>query len=131
MRLSQRSVVLLMRIRSFSSAVNDLGSEIKNIKPLSAIPTPSMIQMIRGNLPGGKYYQKSLRDTMKLINEEYGEIVRLPGMLGMPEVVMTFNPENFEKVAQNFKLKISRFKIIISRHFDMKAFGHLDSVLEL
>ena len=39
-----------------------------------------------------------MNEIIKLFNEECGDIVRLPALLGQPEVIMTFRPENFEKV---------------------------------
>lgn len=30
--------------------------------------------------------------------DEYGDTIRIPAMLGKPEIVITYNTDNFEKV---------------------------------
>lgn len=87
-----------MRNRFFSTPSSGLGNEIENMKPFKAIPTLSPMKLILGNLPGGKYYKKSMNGVIKLFNEECGDIVRVPAMLGQPEIIMTFKAENFDKV---------------------------------
>lgn len=37
----------------------------------------------------------------KLIIEEFGGIMRLPGMLGKPPLVMSYDPKDFETVFRN------------------------------
>ena len=67
-------------------------------KPFADIPTVSTIKLILRSFPGGKYYQKSIKDINKLFYEEYGKVVKLPAVLGNPEIVMAFTAEDFETV---------------------------------
>ncbi|CAG9797568.1 unnamed protein product [Chironomus riparius] len=83
--------------RAYCSAVN-LASDIKNARPFSEIPTMSFFKVAKGNLPGGRYYKKSMREMQQLFYEEYGNIMRIPAMLGRPQFIITFNPDDFETV---------------------------------
>lgn len=120
MKFSQRSAVLLMRIRFFSTPSNGLGNEIEKIKPFITIPTISPMKLIQRSLPGGKYYKKSMNEIIKLFNEECGDIVRLPALLGQPEVIMTFKPENFEKVFRVEGTWPERMGFDTLRHYRLK-----------
>ncbi|XP_070500423.1 cytochrome P450 CYP12A2-like [Chironomus tepperi] len=75
-----------------------LGSEIENAKPFSEMPTISFLKMVKESIPGGKYYKKSIKEVLQAFNEEFGEAVRIPAMLGNPEVVMSYNSEYFERI---------------------------------
>jgi len=46
----------------------------------------------------GKYYNKKLTEVHRLLREEYGSVLRLPGNLGRPIIVLCFDPNDFEKV---------------------------------
>jgi hypothetical protein len=81
-----------------SSTASALDNEFSKAKPFSSIPRPSVFKLIKESLPGGKYYGKPMRDVQKLFNVEYGNILRLPGMFGNPEIVMIFTADDFEKV---------------------------------
>nr|ARO50443.1 cytochrome P450 [Chironomus tentans] len=91
-----KQVYFLSR-RTYCSVVN-LASDIKNARPFSEIPKISFLKVARGNLPGGKYYKKSMREIQQLFYEEYGSIMTIPPMLGRPQFVITYNPEDFETV---------------------------------
>jgi cytochrome P450 family 12 len=84
--------------RAYCTATN-LASDIKNARPFSEIPTMSFFKVAKGNLPGGKYYKKSMREIQQLFYEEYGSIMKIPAMLGRPQFVITFNPDDFETVS--------------------------------
>jgi len=84
--------------RAYCSASN-LASDIKNARPFSEIPVMSFLKVARGNLPGGKYYKKSMKEMQQLFYEEYGNVMRVPAMLRRPQFVMTFNPDDFETVS--------------------------------
>lgn len=96
--LSRRSSTTLLRMRCFSTSANDLGSEFLNTKPFEAIPSPSILSLISRGFPGGKYHKKSINEITEMLFEEYGPIYRLGGMLGNPDIVMTSNANDFEKV---------------------------------
>lgn len=46
----------------------------------------------------GKYYKKPLIDMHKLMKAEYGNLVLFPEMLGRPQLAMSYNVEDAEKV---------------------------------
>lgn len=46
----------------------------------------------------GKYHKKPLIDMHKSMKEEYGNLVLFPGMFGRPQMAMSYNVEDVEKV---------------------------------
>lgn len=44
-----------------------------------------------------KFTQTMSKQYHRKLRKEYGEITVFPGLLGRPEMVMTFSPEDFEK----------------------------------
>lgn len=89
--------------RAFCTATINIGNEIRSAKPYSDIPSISAFKMVKENLPGGKYYKKSIKEINQMFYEDYGDVIRIPAILGKPEIVITFNAENFDKVRINFK----------------------------
>lgn len=83
--------------RSYCS-VSNLSNDFQNSKPFSDMPKIRFLKIIVGCLPGGKYYKKPLNQCSQLLKEEYGNILRIPAMLRRPQFVITFNPDDFEKV---------------------------------
>ncbi|KAL7041072.1 hypothetical protein ACKWTF_000617 [Chironomus riparius] len=81
--------------RAYSAS---MCSEVENVKPFSEMPTITFFKMVKESLPGGKYYNKSIKDVLQAFFDEFGEAVRIPAMLGNPEIVMSYNSENFEKI---------------------------------
>ena len=92
----KRQVYYLSR-RTFCSA-SSLSSDTQNAKSFSEIPTISFFSVAKDSLPGGKFYKKTMRESLQLFYEEYGTIIRIPPMLKRPTFVLTFNPDDFEKV---------------------------------
>ncbi|XP_026464275.1 probable cytochrome P450 12a5, mitochondrial [Ctenocephalides felis] len=71
-------------------------------KPYSKIPgTKSALETMRNFLPGGKYYNKSLRELHNSMNHEYGDLVNWKGVLGKPDFILAFNPKDIEQVYRN------------------------------
>ena len=52
----------------------------------------------------GKYYKLPLIDMHKQMNAEYGSLVLFPGMFGRPQMAMSYNVEDVEKVSINKQL---------------------------
>lgn len=50
------------------------------------------------NLVLGKYYGKNLPQLHKLINEEFGDIVMIPAMMGRRDMVSIYDPNDIEMV---------------------------------
>lgn len=84
--------------RFFVTSSINLGSELQKAKPFTDIPEVTAFTLLSRSLPGGKYYNVSLKDLHISFREEFGDIVRLPAMLGRPSMIFTYNAEDFEKV---------------------------------
>lgn len=54
--------------------------------------------MIRKTLPGGSWFKKDLVTITRLMTEEYGPILIMPGMLGRTPMVLTYDEKDFEKI---------------------------------
>ncbi|XP_037032129.1 probable cytochrome P450 12b2, mitochondrial [Bradysia coprophila] len=67
--------------------------EWNNAKPYASLPGPSKFEILRYFLPGGRYYKLNIIDMMKGLNKDYGSIMKLPGILGKPDMVVTFDPK--------------------------------------
>ncbi|KFB35468.1 cytochrome P450 CYP12F2 [Anopheles sinensis] len=80
------------------STEDGFDSEWESAKPYSSIPGPNMWQLFRGFAKGGRYADVSLVEVHKRMREDYGTIFKMPGMMGRRDMVMSFNPEDFEKV---------------------------------
>lgn len=75
--------------------------KVKSVKAFEDIPGPSKASLIRGFLPGGEFYGKTIVDYFKLCRQKYGDIYRLPGVFGKRDLLLTFNPEDYETVFRN------------------------------
>lgn len=49
-------------------------------------------------LPGGKLFKSNLDDLQNYLQKKHGPIVRIPGILGRPEMVWLYDPDDFQKV---------------------------------
>lgn len=73
--------------------------EWENAKPYESIPGPKgSLDIIRMMGPGGKYHNLPLNDIIASFRKDFGTIARFPGFLGQRPMVMTFLPEDIEKV---------------------------------
>ncbi|XP_053692836.1 cytochrome P450 CYP12A2-like [Sabethes cyaneus] len=107
-RPSSGKQVLAALIRCSSTQTQPAGAatssetrddlEWRNAKPYEEIPTPKSFEAMRNFLPGGRYYNVSIPDLHRRIREDYGDLIRLKGSLGRKEVLLTFNPNDFEKL---------------------------------
>lgn len=100
--------VILRSHRSFSSAAacphlssENVKKSTESVKPFEKIPIASKYSLIRGFLPGGEFYDKNLDDFYRLVNKKYGNVFMFKGMFGRRDVVMTFNPADFETIFRN------------------------------
>lgn len=66
--------------------------------PYKNIPGPSKVALMRGFAPGGKYHDLPIVDMHRAMRTGFGDIVRIPGLLGRADTLITFRPEIFEKV---------------------------------
>lgn len=70
----------------------------KNARRFDDVPGPSKFQLLRGFIPGGKFYGHSLKDFAATCRKEYGDLFKISAGFGVPSIVMSFNPDHFGKV---------------------------------
>lgn len=71
----------------------------KEALPYEKIPGPSKLQSFISFMPGGKYHNLSFADLHKRLLQEYGPLVKLPGMLGKEDMLIAYNADDFELVS--------------------------------
>lgn len=85
-----------------SQSLVDTPEEYAKARPFSEMPGPSALQLIVNMmLPSGKYYKKGLKDLHGLMKEEYGSVVKFPGMFGRDPLVFIYDAFDVEKVYRN------------------------------
>ena len=103
--LAQNQKYVLSRVFSAQPAVAKKSSKLKEgwaaAKPFDQVPKLSKFEMVRGFLPGGKYYNISLLDIHKKLIQEYGNLVIMPGIFGRDPIMMSFDSKDFEIVFRN------------------------------
>lgn len=52
----------------------------------------------RSALISGKYYKASILELQRKLREEYGSLTKMPSLFGRPVIVMSFDPNDFERV---------------------------------
>ncbi|KAH8240360.1 hypothetical protein KR038_005153, partial [Drosophila bunnanda] len=70
-------------------------------KSYEEMPGPSTLKMISYFMPGGALRNTNLIQMNRRMREMYGDIYRMPGMMGKPNVVFTYNPQDFEVTYRN------------------------------
>lgn len=95
--------------RYFVTSSINLGNEVQKAKPFDQIPVLTAFKLLSNSLPGGKYHNASLRELHELFRKDFGEIFKMPAMLGRPSIVFTYNAKDFETV-RKFKLFFSKNK---------------------
>lgn len=70
--------------------------EWENARPYEEIPKQSFLS--REFLPGGKLFNAPFDDIFNYMREKHGNIVRVPGVFKRPELVVTWNPDDYQKM---------------------------------
>ncbi|KAH8348310.1 hypothetical protein KR084_006385 [Drosophila pseudotakahashii] len=70
-------------------------------RPYGEMPGPSTLRMLSYFMPGGALRNTNLIQMNRRMREMYGDIYCIPGMMGKPNVVFTYNPEDFELTYHN------------------------------
>uniref|UniRef100_A0A182S4Q2 Cytochrome P450 n=1 Tax=Anopheles funestus TaxID=62324 RepID=A0A182S4Q2_ANOFN len=83
---------------SSSTGESTIDPEWATAKPYKCIPGPSVWQLFTGFSKGGRYAGLDLIELHYRLREEFGDLYRVPGVMGRPDVVMSFSPEDFEKI---------------------------------
>lgn len=92
--LNRNSFILRHQFRPLSSQV-----DLENAKPYESIPGPkSSFELLRLMGPGGRYKDLPLDKLVESFRRDFGTIAQFPGFLGQRPMVMTFLPEDIEKV---------------------------------
>uniref|UniRef100_A0A182PZ57 Uncharacterized protein n=1 Tax=Anopheles epiroticus TaxID=199890 RepID=A0A182PZ57_9DIPT len=72
--------------------------EWSTAKPYKTIPSPKLFALAKEMKEGGRYYGLTGAELFARWREDYGELIRINGMFGRPDIVVTFQPEDFAKV---------------------------------
>ncbi|XP_052864320.1 cytochrome P450 CYP12A2-like [Anopheles cruzii] len=81
-----------------ASAKDVIDSEWESAKPFKSIPTPTLMHMYRGFKEGGRYAGLPVIEFHQRLREDFGDLVRIPGLMGKPDVVLSYKPADYEKV---------------------------------
>ncbi|XP_037945860.1 probable cytochrome P450 12a4, mitochondrial [Teleopsis dalmanni] len=100
LRLIQSTQLTLQQVQA-SEANLDTDLEWSHAKPFTEIPTNGTFNSIRELMPGGKHYKKNFIKYLSELKEDYGDVFLMPAMLGREAILITHNPEDFERVFRN------------------------------
>uniref|UniRef100_A0A182M3X7 Cytochrome P450 n=1 Tax=Anopheles culicifacies TaxID=139723 RepID=A0A182M3X7_9DIPT len=81
-----------------SGGDNAIDPEWATAKPYECIPGLSVWQLFTGFSKGGRYAGLDLIELHYRLREDFGNLYRVPGVMGRPDVIMSFSPEDFEKI---------------------------------
>lgn len=70
----------------------------KNARPFKDIPGPTKLELICGVLPVGKFHGTSMKNMLNQCRDMHGNIFKLPGTFGSTSVLVSYNPDHFEKI---------------------------------
>ncbi|XP_034661848.1 probable cytochrome P450 12a4, mitochondrial [Drosophila subobscura] len=76
-------------------------SEWLQARPFEEVPRTTFLSTIRNFMPGGKYSKLDIMALFKAMQEDYGNIFYLQGIMGGPSILSTHNPKDFEVVFRN------------------------------
>lgn len=83
----------------FKLLSSQASEEWEAAKPHESIPgIKNSFEMVRFFAPGGKYHNLPLNELVEGFKRDYGTIAKFPSFLGSRPMVMTFKPEDVEKV---------------------------------
>lgn len=80
------------------------NNEFHNARPLREIPGPKILPFLgvmHHFLPGGQFHNKSMVEVHNSLRKQHGDLVFLPGSLGRPDLVVTYDPDQFAKLYRN------------------------------
>ncbi|XP_062548455.1 cytochrome P450 CYP12A2-like [Armigeres subalbatus] len=103
-KVNNSLVVSTVRFRStqaqaatIDSAADDArDQEWDSALPYSKIPGPGVFEMLKNFAPGGRYHNANFPQMHRLFREDYGDLVKMPGILGRNDVLMSFRPDDYE-----------------------------------
>ncbi|XP_050079175.1 cytochrome P450 CYP12A2-like [Anopheles maculipalpis] len=103
LQFEMREVDHLMCAKRFQSSIatsakDYIDPEWESAKPYKTIPSPKLFTFAKEFKEGGRYYELTGAELYERWRDDYGELIRINGMLGRPDIVLTYRPEDFEKV---------------------------------
>ncbi|EAT41552.1 AAEL006827-PA [Aedes aegypti] len=69
--------------------------------PYSKIPAPSVFKMLKNFGPGGRQYNAGLPEVYRFFRDNYGDLVRMPGLFGKRDMLLSFHPDDYETLFRN------------------------------
>ena len=97
---SSRRIFPSLYIRCYSAQPSLAEVEWKSAKPYEDIPGPKtsfdIIKLM--GLPNSRYYNKPLNEMLQMFRKDYGNISFFPAFMGSKPFVITYLPEDAEKV---------------------------------
>lgn len=78
-----------------------ISRALTTVIPYEKIPGPKAVPLLgvaHHFLPGGQFHKKELKDFLQQMKSAYGDVVRMKGTFGKPDLVFLFNPRDIEKV---------------------------------
>lgn len=94
--ITKKSQLIHSRARLFSSQVD---VDWESAKPYDTIPGPKNTwELLRLLGPGGRYQNLPMNKLLECYRKDFGTLARFPGVLGQRPMIMTFLPEDVEKV---------------------------------
>uniref|UniRef100_A0A1B6CMB7 Cytochrome P450 n=1 Tax=Clastoptera arizonana TaxID=38151 RepID=A0A1B6CMB7_9HEMI len=99
----------LVRLKSSVRALENASTDLSDVvKPYSDIPGPKPLPVLGNSwrfIPVIGNYQIEQVDKVSLsLHNQYGNIVKLAGLLGRPDMVFLFDADEIEKVFRNEEL---------------------------
>lgn len=96
------------RTSSYSVALRSISTKLAqddavdpawaSAMPYHKIPGPSVTMMLSGILFQGQTKNLSILDMHRIMRDSYGDLVRVPGVLGRKDTLMSFSPDDYEKL---------------------------------
>ncbi|XP_058818870.1 cytochrome P450 CYP12A2-like [Topomyia yanbarensis] len=81
-----------------SAQESNVDPEWETALPFDRIPGPSLWQMMKNFAPGGRYHNVTLPVMHKYFQEDFGSLIHMPGLFGRKDILLSFNPDDFEKL---------------------------------
>lgn len=103
---NQNSLLKLICVKRSFGAQAAVSVKVKDVdhaaaKGFEEIPSLSRFELIKRFMPGGKFHNKSVVDTQRMLRDELGTIFKMPGMFGQNTMVTTFDADDIESVHRN------------------------------
>uniref|UniRef100_A0A182QCA7 Cytochrome P450 n=1 Tax=Anopheles farauti TaxID=69004 RepID=A0A182QCA7_9DIPT len=86
------------KYQSTFAAKDYIDPDWETAKPYKSIPTPKVLKFYKEFSKGGRYDNLNVTELYTRWREDYGDLIRIKGMLGRSDIIVSYRPEDFEKV---------------------------------